>query len=53
MWIHAYQFDTDTATVIVECAQQTWDAWGFAHMSKEETIATCERVFAEHLGGHR
>ncbi len=52
MWIHAYQFDTDTATVIVECTQQTWDAWGFEHMSKEETIATCERVFAEHLGGH-
>ena len=46
MWIHAYQFDADTATVIVECTQQTWDAWGFEHMTKEETIATCERVFA-------
>ncbi len=52
MWIHAYQFDADTATVIVECTQQTWDAWGFEQMTKEETIATCERVFAEHLGGH-
>ena len=46
MWIHAYQFDADTATVIVECTQHTWDAWGFEHMTKEETIATCERVFA-------
>ena len=36
MWIHAYQFDADTATVIVECSQQTWDAWGFEHMSKED-----------------
>jgi anthraniloyl-CoA monooxygenase len=52
MWIHAYQFDADTATVIVECTQQTWDAWGFEQMTKEETIATCERVFAQHLGGH-
>jgi anthraniloyl-CoA monooxygenase len=52
MWAHAYQFDADTATVIVECTQQTWDAWGFESMSKEETIATCERVFARHLGGH-
>ena len=52
MWIHAYQFDADTATVIVECTQPTWDAWGFEHMTKEETIATCERVFATHLGGH-
>jgi anthraniloyl-CoA monooxygenase len=52
MWIHAYQFDSDTATVIVECTQQTWDAWGFERMTKEETIATCERIFAPHLGGH-
>jgi anthraniloyl-CoA monooxygenase len=52
MWIHAYQFDVDTATVIVECTQQTWDAWGFERMTKEETIATCERVFSQHLGGH-
>ncbi|MCB0956127.1 MAG: bifunctional salicylyl-CoA 5-hydroxylase/oxidoreductase [Ilumatobacter sp.] len=52
MWMHAYQFDADTATAIVECTQQTWDAWGFEDMSKEETIATCERVFAAHLGGH-
>jgi NADH:flavin oxidoreductases, Old Yellow Enzyme family len=53
MWIHAYQFDADTATVIVECTQQTWDAWGFEHMSKEDSIATCEKIFAAHLGGHR
>ena len=24
MWVHAYQFDADMATVIVECTQQTW-----------------------------
>ncbi len=53
MWIHAYQFDQETATVIVECSQQTWDSWGFEHMSKEEGIAVCEKVFEKHLGGHR
>jgi anthraniloyl-CoA monooxygenase len=52
MWAHCYQFDGDTATVIVECTQATWDAWGFEHMSKDETIAACERVFARHLDGH-
>ncbi|NDW47114.1 bifunctional salicylyl-CoA 5-hydroxylase/oxidoreductase [Ruegeria sp. PrR005] len=52
MWVHAYQFDEDTATVIVECSQETWDAWGFEHMCKEESVATCERIFAAHLGGH-
>ena len=52
MWVHAYQFDADTATVIVECSQQTWDSWGFEGMSKEATIATCRDVFKAHLGGH-
>jgi anthraniloyl-CoA monooxygenase len=52
MWAHAYQFDGDTATVIVECTQRTWDEWGFEQMSKEETIATCEHVFAAHLDGN-
>jgi anthraniloyl-CoA monooxygenase len=52
MWIHAYQFDKDTATVIIECTDATWHAWGFDQMTKEETIATCERIFARHLGGH-
>ncbi|MCE8005595.1 bifunctional salicylyl-CoA 5-hydroxylase/oxidoreductase [Aestuariivita sp.] len=52
MWAHVYQFDEDTATFIVECLQPTWDAWGFADMSKQETVATCQRVFAKYLGGH-
>lgn len=52
MWVHAYQFDADTATVIVECTQETWDNWGFESMSKEATVATCQEVFKEHLDGH-
>ena len=51
VWAHAYQFDAETATFIVECTQATWDAWGFAGMSKEETVETCRRIFADHLGG--
>lgn len=52
VWAHVYQFDADTATFIVECLPGTWDRWGFEHMSKEEIVATCERIFARHLGGH-
>ncbi|MCE8020484.1 bifunctional salicylyl-CoA 5-hydroxylase/oxidoreductase [Halomonas sp. MCCC 1A11036] len=52
VWAHAYQFDADTATFIVECSEPTWRAFGFGEMSKEESIATCERIFARHLGGH-
>jgi anthraniloyl-CoA monooxygenase len=52
IWAHAYQFDRDTATFIIECSEATWDRFGFDAMSKEESIATCERIFAKYLGGH-
>lgn len=52
IWAHVYQFDKDTATFIVECLPKTWEAWGFEAMSKEETVETCRRIFAAHLGGH-
>ncbi len=53
VWVHAYQFDDKTATVIVECRPETWEAWGFEDMSKEEIIATCEEIFKDHLDGHK
>ncbi len=52
VWAHAYQFDADTATFIVECSQATYDAFGFDTMSKEQSVSTCEAIFAGHLGGH-
>jgi anthraniloyl-CoA monooxygenase len=52
VWAHVYQFDDNTATFIVECLPDTWDRLGFATMSKEETIETCELIFANHLNGH-
>src|SRR4029078_12355818 len=53
VWAHAYQFDADTATFIVECSEATWRRAGFDRMSQEETIAACERIFAKNLGRHR
>ena len=52
-WIHAYQFDVDTATVIVECTNETWDNYGFEHMSKADIIKHCEEIFVDHLDGHK
>ncbi len=52
VWAHAYQFDDDMATMIVECRDETWDKLGFAEMSKAETIAKCEAIFAVHLSGN-
>ena len=52
VWAHAYQFDKDTATFIVECSEETWERFGFGEMTQQESIATCERIFEKHLGGH-
>ncbi len=52
VWAHAYQFDHSTATFIVECSEETCGRWGFKDMSKEDTVETCRRIFASHLGGH-
>lgn len=52
VWAHAYQFEPETATFIVECSQETWTKAGFGEMSREESIAACERIFARYLGGH-
>ena len=52
MWAHAYQFDADTATFIVECSEPTWRRARFDCMSQAETVAACERIFAKSLGGH-
>ncbi|UWR21110.1 bifunctional salicylyl-CoA 5-hydroxylase/oxidoreductase [Sulfitobacter sp. S190] len=52
VWVHAYQFDPDTATFIVECSQETFDAYGFGEKTQQETIAICEDIFKDHLGGH-
>lgn len=52
IWAHAYQFDEETATFIVECSQATFDAYGFGEMDQKDCIAICEAIFKDHLGGH-
>jgi len=52
VWAHAYRFDKDTSTFIVECQLDTFEKWGFGRMSQEETCRACEKIFVDHLGGH-
>lgn len=52
VWAHVYQFDDDTATFIVETSQDTWERFGFGEMSQQDSIAVCEGIFKDHLGGH-
>jgi anthraniloyl-CoA monooxygenase len=48
---HAYRFDADTSTFIVETPDPVWQAAGLADMGKEESIAFCEKLFEGVLGG--
>ncbi len=48
---HAYQYDDQNATFIVETLESTWRASGLADMDAASTLAFCERLFASLLGG--
>ena len=52
VWAHAYRFDDDLSTFIVECSQETWDGLGFGDMDQDETCRACEALFADYLDGH-
>ncbi len=49
---HAYTFDNETSTFIVETPEEVWRAAGFDRMTADESIAYCQRLFAPYLGGH-
>lgn len=49
---HAYQFDGNTSTFIVETLEETWKAHGLDAMEQPEAVAFCEKLFARYLGGH-
>ncbi|MFL6686668.1 MAG: bifunctional salicylyl-CoA 5-hydroxylase/oxidoreductase [Paraburkholderia graminis] len=49
---HAYRFDDETSTFIVETPERVWRAAGLDEMSKEESIAFCEKLFAKYLDGN-
>lgn len=50
---HAYRFDDETSTFIVETPEEVWRAAGLDTMEKEDAIAYCERLFAKYLDGNK
>ncbi|MFK8021138.1 MAG: bifunctional salicylyl-CoA 5-hydroxylase/oxidoreductase [Pseudomonadales bacterium] len=52
IWAHAYQFDDETSTFIVECNPDVYEAIGFDAMSHAESAETCRSIFEGYLGGH-
>ncbi len=51
--IHAYPFEDQLSTFIVETHEDTWKRAGLDQASEAQTIAYCEKLFADHLDGHR
>jgi anthraniloyl-CoA monooxygenase len=60
VWAHAYPYDEEGSTFIVEMAPETWVALGFdrageqpaaAGESDEAALARCEKLFERHLDG--
>ena len=49
---HAYKFDDETSTFIVETPEPVWKAHGIEDMSQEEGVAFCEKLFAKYLDGN-
>jgi len=53
IWAHTYGIDSESSTFIVECASETWHGLGFDAMSTDDALPILERIFKEHLSGHR
>lgn len=51
--LHAYRFDADWSTFIVETPEKNWLKAGIDKLSTEASIAFCENLFAERLDGKR
>jgi hypothetical protein len=50
--VHHYRYKPDMSTFLVEVTDATWRRAGFEHMSPQDTISYCEKVFAHELEGH-
>ncbi len=50
--LHAYRFDEEWSTFIVETPEANWLKAGIDKMEQEESIKLCEKLFAERLDGN-
>jgi anthraniloyl-CoA monooxygenase len=49
--LHAYRFDKDWSTFIVETPEKNWLKAGLDKMDPQQAIGLCEKLFAERLDG--
>ncbi|WP_436606502.1 bifunctional salicylyl-CoA 5-hydroxylase/oxidoreductase [Sorangium sp. So ce1036] len=51
--VHAYRYQPDRSTFIVECREDTFRRAGLDRAGEDETVAYFEELFSEKLRGHR
>ena len=50
---HHYRYSPTMSTFLVECDLPTWQRYGFADRTIEQSQAICEQVFSATLAGHK
>jgi anthraniloyl-CoA monooxygenase len=54
LWrVHAYGYDRQHSTFILEATEDTWRRAGLDEASEDDTVAFAQGLFARELGGHR
>jgi len=51
--VHAYPFDAETSTFIVECDEASWKQAGLDRATTDESVAYLEKLFAKTLHGEK
>jgi anthraniloyl-CoA monooxygenase len=52
VWAHAYGFDSERSTFIVETSPETWKRLGFDGLSPDRSMSLLEDIFEASLDGH-
>ncbi|MEZ0066768.1 anthraniloyl-CoA monooxygenase [Streptacidiphilus sp. MAP12-20] len=52
MQLHGYPYSAEASTVIVEMREDVWQRAGLDVLDEQQSIAACEKLFADALQGH-
>lgn len=50
--VHAYRYEENTSTFIVECTEETWRKASLDSSTEDETVRYLESLFSDELAGH-
>ncbi|MHC4513115.1 MAG: bifunctional salicylyl-CoA 5-hydroxylase/oxidoreductase [Planctomycetota bacterium] len=51
--VHAYPFEENLSTWIVECREEVWQKAGLDKATEEQSLAFCQELFADFLDGEK